>query len=304
MPRRKSYRSAEIKAGITIIISAVILALFLIAISGANLFNELAYYRVHLNYIGGLEIGSQVRLGGNLIGKISDIRILYGDSVGNMMTIEVPPETKIKSNTVAFLSFVSLTSAHHLELQPSIEPAPLLRPGELIPSKSKPSMSDVIAKMNVMGDSLLAMTGRIGQIVDEENIAKIDSIIIGANYMVNAGGQELVAVLKSGHDLTESLDTLVTVLNKAVASGSGKFDKILDETQRAVTQARVTLADIDTTVVDVNSFFRQNSNELLKLLDNLGVISENIKVMSATIKDNPYLLIRSVPREERKLKNE
>ena len=304
MPRRKSYRSAEIKAGITIIVSGFILALFMVAISGARLFDEMAYYRVHLAYIGGLELGSEVRLGGNLIGKISDIRILYGDSVGNMMTIEVPPDTKIKDNTVAFLSFVSLTSAHHLELEPSAEPAPLLRPGDIIPSKEKPSMDDVITKMNVMGDTLLAMSARIGRIVDEENIARIDSIINGVNYMVSAGGEELVAVLKSGRELTESLDTLVTVLNNAVASGSGKFDKILDETQYAVTQARVTLADIDTTVVDVNTFFKQNSNDLIKLLENLSVISENIKVLSATIKDNPYLLIRSVPREERKLKNE
>jgi phospholipid/cholesterol/gamma-HCH transport system substrate-binding protein len=259
------------------------------------------YYRVRLSYVGGLEVGSPVRMSGMLVGKISELKILRGEESGLELTIEVTKGLSIKANTVAYLSFISITSEQHLELEVSPEPAPLLTLGDFIPSKELTTMDDVMEHVGFVGDTLQVVLGRVNQLLNPSNLARVDSIITGVNNMLQQTSPDLEATLARARKAAETLDTLLHNINEFVLDGDAKILSVLDEAGETVKQARVALAGVDTTLTNMDRVILGNSDQFQRVLDNLDQTSRNLKELSSTIKDNPFLLIRAIPKEERKL---
>ncbi len=301
MARHARYRSSEIKAGIWIIIAGVVFTVFIVAITGSKFWKEMDYYRMRLNYVGGLEVSSPVRMSGLLVGKISELEILRGEESGLELTIEVEKGLPIKANTVAYLSFISITSEQHLELEVSPEPAPLLTPGELIPSKELTTMDEVMEHVGFVGDTLQVILSRVNQLLNPSNLAPIDSIIMGVNHMLQQTSPDLEATLARARKATETLDTLLHNINEFVLDGDSRVLSVLDEAGETMKQVRIALAGVDTTLMNVDRVILGNSGRLQRVLDNLDQTSRNLKELSSTIKDNPFLLIRAIPKEERKL---
>ncbi|MBN2288134.1 MAG: MCE family protein [Candidatus Glassbacteria bacterium] len=301
MAKYARYRSSEIKAGIWIIIAGVIFTAFVVAITGSRFWEELDYYRVRLNYVGGLEVGSPVRMSGMLVGKISGVRLLDHEESLLELTLEVEKGLPIKYNTVAFLSSISITSEQHLEMEVNPEPAPLLKPGDLIKSKELTTMDEVMEHVGDVGDTLKVVLGRVNRLLNPTNLARVDSIVMGVNNLLKEASPELKTTLARTRRAVESLDTLLHNVNALVAEGDTRILSVLDEAGETMRQARVVLAGVDTTLMNVDRLMLGNSGDLQQLLDNLSETSRNLKQLSGTIKDNPFLLIRAFPKEERKL---
>ena len=300
MPRNARYRSSEIKAGIWILIALVIFVSFMVSITGSKFWKEMDYYRVRLNYVGGLEVGSPVRMSGMLMGKIGELKILRGEESGLELTIEVEKGLPIKANTVAYLSFISITSEQHLEFEVSPEPAPLLTPGDFIPSKELTTLDDVMEHVGFVGDTLQVILGRVSQLLNPSNLARVDSIIMAFNHMLQQTSPDLEATMARAGKAAETLDTLLHNINEFVLDGDTRALSILDEAGETVKQARVALAGVDTTLMNMDRVILGNFDQFQRVLDNLDKTSRNLKELSSTIKDNPFLLIRAIPKEERK----
>ena len=302
MSRNARYRGAEIKAGIWIFISVAIFAAFILSVSGAKFWKEMDHYRVRLDYIGGLEVGSPVRMAGMMIGKISGVDILDNSSGAIELTIEVPKGLNIKSNTVAYLSFVTITSEQHLELDPTSEPAPMLKPGDLIKSKNLSSLDSVMEQVSVVGDTLLMIMNRVSALLNPATIARVDSIVSGVNTMVHDASGELTGLLVDARKSVSELDTLLNSANMMLAGSDSLVRKVMIDTRKTVQQATVTLAGIDTTVAGVETLLNTNAASLSGIVADMERTSANLKVMTDDIKDNPFLLIRAMPKKERPLK--
>ncbi|RKY23680.1 MAG: hypothetical protein DRP79_08820 [Planctomycetota bacterium] len=300
--RNSRYRSSEIKAGIWIFISLVIFTGFMVSITGSRFWKEMDHYRVRLKYVGGLEIGSPVRMGGFLVGKISDVKFLPAAESGLELTLEVRKGLPIKENTVAYLSFISITSEQHLELEQNPEPAPLLSPGDLIPSKELTTMDDVMEQIGYVGDTLRVILSRVHLLLKPENIARVDSIIAGIIGLIQENSSEVTALLASARRSMEEIDTLINSLDHIVDVNDTLLTRLLAQTREAVDQATATMAGIHTTAENVDHLVLSNAGNLMRILDNLSRVTENLKEFSNTIKDNPFLLIRAISRKKRKLK--
>jgi len=301
MPRKSRYRASEIKAGIWISIALIIFAAFVVSITGSKFWKEMDYYRVRINYAGGLEVGSPVRMGGVLMGKVSSLEFLQEGENFIELTLEVKKGLKIKENTTAYLSSISITSEQHLELEQSSQPAPLLSPGDLIASKELTTMDQVMEHVGVVGDTLQVLLSRVNHLLKPENIARIDSIVIGVNSIIREGSEDFTALLASAHHTVGTLDSLLQNIDSMVASKDSLVDYVLLDTRRAMDQAIVTMAEIDSTVEDVDLLMQNNAGSVARIFDNLNRVSENLKELSNTIKDNPFLMFRAIPRQERKI---
>ena len=205
MSRNARYRSSEIKAGIWIIIAGVIFTTFVVLITGSRFWEEMDYYRARLNYVGGLEVGSPVRMSGLLVGKITGLEILGAQESGLELTIQVAKGLSIKANTVAYLSFISITSEQHLELEMSPEPAPLLTPGDLIPSKELTTMDEVMEHVGFVGDTLQVILGRVSRLLNPTNLARVDSIVMEVNNLLKQSSPDLAVTLARLREAAESL---------------------------------------------------------------------------------------------------
>jgi phospholipid/cholesterol/gamma-HCH transport system substrate-binding protein len=301
MSRSSRYRNSEIKAGIWILISLGIFAAFIVAVSGAKFWKELDFYHVQLDYVGGLEVGSPVRMGGMAVGKISQISIRQEDNASIGLTIEVRKGLNIKSNTVAYLSFVSITSEHHLELDPSHKPAPLLKPGDLINSKDLTTMDGMMDQMVNVGDTLKEILHRVNLLLNPTSIARIDSIIAGVNTVVQSTSGDLELLLSDTRQTVHSIDTLLGNVNQLLAGSDSMVTLVMQDARNSIQQATATLAAIDTTVYSAEKLLENNSSSLNGIIHDMERTSENLKIMSDQVKDNPFLLIRAIPKKERAL---
>jgi phospholipid/cholesterol/gamma-HCH transport system substrate-binding protein len=301
MSRSSRYRNSEIKAGIWILISMGILAAFIVAVSGAKFWKEMDNYHVQLDYVGGLEVGSPVRMGGMAVGKISLIDIRQEDNASIGLTIEVRKGLNIKSNTVAYLSYVSITSEHHLELDPNHKPAPLLKPGDSISSKDLTTMDGMMDQMVNVGDTLQVILHRVNLLLNPANIARIDSIIAGVNSVVQSTSGNLELLLSDTRQTVHSIDTLLENVNQLLAGSDSMVTLVMQDARNSIQQATVTLAGIDTTVSGVEKLIENNSSSLNGIIHDMERTSENLKIMSGQVKDNPFLLIRAIPKKERAL---
>jgi phospholipid/cholesterol/gamma-HCH transport system substrate-binding protein len=301
MSRNSRYRSAEIKAGLWIFISMLILTAFVVGITGAKFWKEMDHYRVRLDYIGGLEVGSLVRMGGLVVGKISGIEILAGDRGGLELTLEVREGLPVKENTVAYLAFLSITSEQHLELESGKGPAPLLAPGDTIRTRESVDISDVQEKMIMIGDTLQALLGNVDKIFSPINIARIDSIIAQVNCTLLETSPKVGTILVNVNHATASLDSLLREVAQFMSGADTSITSVLSNTRQMMDEAKGAMADIDTTVNNVDLMVTGNSAKMTEVLNNLYQISVNLKDLSSTIRDNPFLLIRAIPKKERKL---
>jgi len=301
MPRTSRYRTSEIKAGIWIFIALVIFAAFIVAVTGSKFWEDMDYYRVRLNYAGGLEVGSPVRMGGVLVGKVGNLEFLEQEENFIELTLEVEKGLKIKENTTAFLSSVSITSEQHLELEPSTEPAPLLSPGDLIASKELTTMDEVMEHVGVVGDTLQVLLSRVNQLLKPENVARVESIIVGINSVIQEGSEDFTALLAGAHHTVGTLDSMLVNIDGMLAGKDSLIDYVLLDTRETMAQAIATMAGIDSTVEDLDQLVVNNAKSLTRLVDNLNRTSENLKELSNTVKENPFLLIRVIPRRERKM---
>ena len=301
MPRKSRYRTSEIKAGIWIFISLVIFTAFIVAVTGSKFWKDLDYYRVQLNYAGGLEVGSPVRMGGVLVGKVSKLEFLMEEENFIELTLEVNKGLKVKQNTTAFLSSISITSEQHLELEQSMKPAPLLSPGDLIASKELTTMDQVMENVGVVGDTLKVLLSRVNRLLEPENVARIDSIILGVNSIIREGSEDFTALLASANHTVGTLDSMLINIDSMVAGKDSLIDYVLLDTRETMAQAIATMAEIDSTVQDMDQLLQNNAGSLVRIFDNLSHVSENLKELSNTVKENPFLLIRAIPRQERRM---
>ena len=235
------------------------------------------------------------------MGKVSSMEFLQEGENFIELTLEVKKGLKIKENTTAYLSSISITSEQHLELEQSSQPAPLLSPGDLIASKELTTMDQVMEHVGVVGDTLQVLLSRVNHLLKPENIARIDSIVIGVNSIIREGSEDFTALLASAHHTVGTLDSLLQNIDSMVASKDSLVDYVLLDTRRAMDQAIVTMAEIDSTVEDVDLLLKNNAGSLTKIFDNLNRVTENLKELSNTIKDNPFLMFRAIPRQERKI---
>ncbi len=301
MRKSSRYKHSEIKAGIWIFISLIIFAGFIVSVSGAKFWKEMDHYFVDLDYIGGLEAGSPVRMGGMVVGKISQVEIQQDDGASILLTIEVGKGLNIKSNTVAYLSFVSITSEHHLELDPRHQPAPLLKPGDMISSKNLTTMDGMMDQMASVGDTLQGILHRVNLLLNPVNIARIDSIIAGINNVVRSASGDLELLLGDTRQTILTIDTLLGNINNLLVSSDSMVARVMLDARNSIQQATLTLAGIDTTVSGVEKMIENNASSLNEIIHDMERTSENLKIMSDQVKDNPFLLIRSIPKEERPL---
>ena len=301
MSRNARYRSSEIKAGIWIIIAGVIFTTFIVLITGSRFWEEMDYYRARLNYVGGLEVSSPVRMSGLLVGKITGLEILGAQESGLELTIQVAKGLPIKANTVAYLSFISITSEQHLELEMSPEPAPLLTPGDLIPSKELTTMDEVMEHVGFVGDTLQVILGRVSRLLNPTNLARVDSIVMEVNNLLKQSSPDLAVTLARLREAAESLDSLLNNVNDFLLDADTEVLSVLQEAGETMKLTRVVLAGVDTTLLHADRLIVGNAGNLQQLLDNLNQTSRNLRELSGAIKDNPFLLIRAMPRKERKL---
>ena len=165
MPAEKtSFTATEIKAGVMVLASVVILAAFVAAIRGCGGGGEtMNTYSTVFRTIEGLNLGAEVRFGGVKAGKVLEISTDPTSREMIRVRFEVPADVPVNHGSIATIEQIPLTSEKHLTISPSGAAQPLHESGDYLKSSSGgglfdvPDLEGVTTRLETMLDGINAL---------------------------------------------------------------------------------------------------------------------------------------------------
>ena len=321
--------SKELKVGLFVIVASLIfLATFayIDELSGVRI-----PYKAYFRYAGGVDPGSPVRFGGMKVGTVTAIHPSSEDPTKIEVVLEVKGGVPVNADSVAMLTSLNPLGDRYLEITTGSDKVRRLPPGATIPSTEPVSLDDlakqasalipavqstvqnmqkdidrVTGKTEVVLANILALTSPQNQrnlalllsdarhLFDKES-PQIDYLL---QNLARASAQT-TGVLSTASNVLNDVQMAAQSANAAFAGVNRTVDEIRDpiktdlaELQRAMTDARRLLVDLNT-VVSVNQYKVDDT------FNNVRAASENLRELTALVKKRPWMIFRSKPTPDR-----
>lgn len=330
MPAEKtSFTATEIKAGVMVLASLVIIIGFIATIRGCGTAGtEIHRFYADFDSISGLNLGAEVRFGGVKAGKVVDIRSDPEDRSKIRVVFEVPADVPINHGSVATIGQVSLTTGKHLEISTGGPDEPLHASGDRIASASGaggmldiPDLEGVVTRLETVLDGLAVLLGvdraqalaaeSGGQMVDlaavaaslEEVLGVSTETVASLGATVSENRDELRLILTRLVELEAAATELVTNLNATVEENREPLKQTVVNLQELTETAAhqmeeltsslsVTLRYLQETGGNASDLLEEQRPTLEQILRNLEATTRNLRVLSQTLADQPSSLVR------------
>ncbi|MBN1554477.1 MAG: hypothetical protein JXA11_07010 [Phycisphaerae bacterium] len=292
MPRKQRN---ELKAGIFVIASVVLLLAVILWIGASDLFTSVAAEAVFYSNISegslGLIDGGDVLLGDLKIGKIVSIepdeqnkRILYHVNIEDPRYTIYADGTAIISSVLLGTAPLSVTDLGHKEKGPADEAHAIHIGGGVMQALGKLSNTVDVELNPENPDSLLS---KIKSMADD---------LAGASKDIAAITKKLRPELDPTHEDTIAANLKTTSRN--LADTTTKIDKyVKDDVGKLLVKIREiadavlkTANNLDVSSEKIKMLLVANSSGLDEMIDNMVLVSANLKAASTEIRRNPWRL--------------
>ena len=332
--KQHDFTATEIKAGILVLASFVILVGFLVAIRGCRPADDTAktFFAVFTD-ISGLNRGADVRFGGVRVGKVTAIEPDPDDRTQIRVTAVVEGNVPVNRRSVATIEQVTMTTEKHLEISTGGAEEPLHETGDLLTSSAAgglfdiPDLEGVTSRLETMldGINLLLGVNEDGGGMGDPDAVDLAEVLAslkttldegaevarGAGAVIDdnrAGIEQIVTRLAA---LEETANELMTGINEGIAENrgsihqsfgnleelTGELNKRLDELVATLRTTLQYLQDFSGNSSDLMDDQRPNIEEMLL---NLQETTRNLKEFSRTLADQPDALVWGKGKQGRK----
>lgn len=229
METKASY--ITVGAFVLILIAGVLASILWLA--GVDVEDEPTRYDILFDgSVTGLQIGGTVRYRGVPVGTVETIDINPDNVEQVVVTIDVPEDVPIKTDTVASLEFQGITGVAYVQLDGGTNEAAMLEP--------EPGRERAVIPSRPSG---------IQQVIEQapELVTRFVALVDRANAMLGAENQANVArSLENIASMTEALDR-----------GSDDAERLLAEGADALGELRATIADARGLIADLSDASRR-----------------------------------------------
>jgi phospholipid/cholesterol/gamma-HCH transport system substrate-binding protein len=330
MPAEKSnFTATEIKAGLMVLASVVVLVVFVGAIRGCDTGRvETNVFTAGFTSISGLDLGADVRFGGVKVGKVTDIGADPDHRSKITVVFEVPEDVPVNYGSVATVSQVSLTTGKHLEITTGNETEPLHVSGDRIASVDAddsvfgiPDLRGVVQRLeNVLdglvtllgveraelaaeanGDAMVdlaAVTASLGDVLDAgaSTLNNIDGAITENRDEVQHIIEHLASIESAAADLVTNLNTVVEENRAPLNASLVNVENLSEEASARLTELTaslaVTLKYLEGVGGNAGHLAEEHGPTLEQILLNLEATTRNLKQFSETLAEQPGALVR------------
>ena len=150
------YLKSEIKSGVMILVSLLILFVLLFLIGGLKLLKKQAHYKIYFKSIAQLEEGAPVTFAGHKVGHIDSIVIIPEKDKQVEVTVNLPLNVQVKEDSVAAIIATGVIGLKCLAITPGSKNSPILSPGGIIQAKEPLDIQEIIDTAGGLGDSIAA----------------------------------------------------------------------------------------------------------------------------------------------------
>lgn len=288
----------ELKAGIIIAASLLILSGFIILIGGSRFYEKYDAYHVNVKNAAGLETGSQVRLGGVKVGRV--LKISAPDGPGKPITIDVGLKrgTVIYKGTTALITQIGFVGDIYLLLAIDKSTNEIIRPGDVIPSEEQVQFNELMSKANELSVSVDGLLKDINKIFSEKNIKEIERLFENSNKAIVSGSSNIEKVATSLQSTTSKIENVLSEIEGVVTDNKGEVALILKKAREDMDKAgdmikafEETAKTVNNTTQSVDRVINLQSQNLDNLFITLNNTTEDLQDLLQEIKNKPWSVI-------------
>ena len=259
MPSQQEVRWSQLKIGLIVLVSTIILVSLLFLMTSASGFgfaSKKLTLRTYFENSAGLKSGAAVNLEGVTIGNVKSVTVTQAPDrkltpVQVVMKVDSKYASGIRKDSDAALSTVGVLGDTVVDINSQVATGPPIQDNDELKTSETPTIPDVIkasqgtieslnvilAKLNAVVDDLQAGKGSIGQLIANPDlynkltasVDQLNKLTLGINQGRGSVGKLVTDddMYNRLDDAAGKLDEIATDLNK----GSGTAGKLLkDET--------------------------------------------------------------------------
>jgi phospholipid/cholesterol/gamma-HCH transport system substrate-binding protein len=279
MPSQHEVRWSQLKVGVIVLISTVVLVALLFLMTSSSGLGILTHKLTVVTYFensAGLKTGAAVNLEGVTIGTVKTVTIDNSPErkltpVKVVMKLDDKYGANLKKDSKASLSTVGVLGDTVIDINSQFAVGPRLQDGDVLKTVETPSLTDVVkasqgtieslnvilAKMNVVVDNIQSGKGSVGQLINNPDLYnKADQTIeqlLTLSKNLNAGRGSIGKLIADDtlynrfNDTVEQLQNIVSSINagKGTAGMLVKDDALYKNLNSTVAHANSILADAD-----------------------------------------------------------
>jgi phospholipid/cholesterol/gamma-HCH transport system substrate-binding protein len=257
MPSQQEVRWSQLKVGVIVLVSTVILVTLLFLMtssSGLGILSHKLTVTTYFENSAGLKTGAAVDLEGVTIGTVKSVTIDNSPErkltpVKVVMKLNEKNSSSLKKDSKASLSTVGVLGDTVVDINSQFAAGPPLQDGDELKTTETPSLTDVVkasqgtieslnvilAKMNVIVDNLQSGKGSVGQLINNPDLYNkaektVDELLL-LEKNLNAGRGSIGKLMTDDslyNRLNDTVDKLDSIAN-SVNSGKGTAGMLLKD---------------------------------------------------------------------------
>jgi len=283
-------------------------------------------YKTHLRYAGGLNAGAAVLFGGIKVGQVNAVGSWSEDPTQIEILFAVKSGTPLNHNSTATVGTVTVMAAPALMITAGTNESALLSAGAVVPSAEPVSLEELEGRVAKLAESADALIGEVGkavpaltsdartllanlnQITGAQNQKKIEQTLANLNTLLERESPKVTQLTDQISELAKHADTVVSsvgpVMNHvdhAVVNLDNTVDAIREPLTKDLGELENTLHMAHTLLANVQNVIGSNEGDIGETVRNLRSASENVRVLSESLKQRPWSLIQTKQPADRRI---
>ena len=292
------YRSNEIRAGCLVILGIILFVVFLILISGLDLFKSTKIYYARFKNTSGVEVGSLIRYGGLEVGRVKKVRIAPDNNTLIEFEIEIDGDVPVKKDSEVIITSIGIMGEEYIEIATGSSSAELLPPGSLLNCKDVTPLMMLTDTFDELGKKLLLTVENLNQILGNENQSQIHQVLANLNRLLEDNQQAIASLMANSNEVISNLSQMSGHLDTLLLENQDSIARSVQQLEATLTQSQELIRNMQQTMRDVNQMITTQNGNYDEIMDNLSRTSRNLDEFTRTIKERPWSLIRkSAPKE-------
>ena len=318
--------TTEAKVGVFVIASVLVLGSAVYFVRTTQTVRGQVPYKTHLRYAGGLEPGAAVLFGGIKVGQVTAVRPWSEDPTRIEISFAVTSGTPLNQKSTARVGTISIMTTPGLMITTGSNEAGRLSAGSVVPSAETLSLEEIegrVAKVAESADALLAelqkeipgLTGdarallaNLNQITGAQNQQRISQILANVDGLLNRESPKISRITDQIYELAKHADSVVssvapvvTHVDETVVNVDQTVTAIREPLMKDLAELETTLQAAHSVLTDVQNMVGSNEADVRDTVRNLRSASENVRVLTESIKQRPWSLVRTKQPADRRV---
>ncbi|RAK69996.1 MlaD family protein [Hymenobacter edaphi] len=231
MAQRSASNHARLGLFVLAGLSCLIVTLFMLG-RQQNLFSRSLLVEADFRNVSGLLTGNNVRLGGIPVGTVRRIQIINDTTIRVTLSLSRDAQPFVRRNAVATIGTDGLVGNTIINLTAQPAPAPPVRAGDRLPTRTLPGIDDLLSTLSVSNRNLVGITQDMHEITRKLNRSDAFWQLLNDQQLA----QHVRGTLRNAATATGQLQVAahdVQLMTRGIRRGEGLAGYLLTDTVMA-----------------------------------------------------------------------